>query len=103
MSENPTPPFWPMLIIYLICQLVALYGVIRMLHSVFMNRERAFAIARTYDYLGNALANDMTFQPMSLRSAKAQRDGKRWGCWMCKMLDKVDPGHCAASLDDDHA
>lgn len=30
---------------------------------------------------------------------KAERTGKRWGCILCALLDKIDPGHCAKAVE----
>lgn len=30
---------------------------------------------------------------------KANRTGKRWGCVLCALLDKIDPDHCARAVE----
>lgn len=47
-------------------------------------------------WLNTALGgdDDMT---ISLRTARAARAGSRWGKAGCWLLDKFDPGHCAAA------
>lgn len=40
---------------------------------------------------------------ISSHSAIAAKKGKRWGCVLCKLLDKLDPGHCPAAIQADLA
>ena len=32
---------------------------------------------------------------------KAARKGKVWGCVLCRLLDKIDPGHCEKNIEHD--
>lgn len=47
----------------------------------------------------NAVLGGYPDETISCRAARACRDGKAWGKWMCKALDLIDPGHCQDSLD----
>lgn len=40
-------------------------------------------------------------ETLSSRAGKAQRLGHRWGCILCRLLDKIDPGHCENNIEDD--
>lgn len=41
-------------------------------------------------------------ETVSLQAARAQRDGKRWGCLLCALLARlVEADHCAKTLTDD--
>ncbi len=51
------------------------------------------------DQLGNALLRGDPDETISSRAAKAEVRGKRWGCLLCKFLDKLDPDHCKKSLE----
>jgi hypothetical protein len=31
---------------------------------------------------------------MSARAQRVRKEGRRWACCLCKLLDKIDPGHC---------
>ena len=86
-------------LIWLLCQLAALVTALRMAWAIFTNPARARTIAVAYDRLGNAAANDDQVQTISSRAEKARRDGKRWGCWLCRLLDRVDPGHCERAVE----
>lgn len=37
---------------------------------------------------------------VSHHAAKARNLNKPWGCWLCKKLDLIDPGHCDTALLD---
>lgn len=52
------------------------------------------------------LANVVLFlgdpdETLSSRAEKARRRGKRWGCVLCALLDRLDPDHCRKSLEPD--
>lgn len=48
----------------------------------------------------NALTGGKKYETISMRAAKAMNKGKRWGCVLCKLLDKIDKNHCEDSLTD---
>jgi len=37
-------------------------------------------------------------ETISERSAKARNAGLKWGCVLCGLLDRVNPGHCDNAL-----
>jgi hypothetical protein len=37
-------------------------------------------------------------ETISERSAKARNAGRKWGCLLCGLLDRVNPGHCDNAL-----
>lgn len=86
-------------LIWWLCQLAALVTALRMAWAILANPERAWTIALAYDRLGNAAANDSEVQTISSRAEKARKNGKRWGCWLCRLLDRLDPGHCERSIE----
>lgn len=51
------------------------------------------------DQLGNALAAGSPDETISSRAGKAMRDGKRWGCVLCKFLNWFEKDHCAKSIE----
>lgn len=53
------------------------------------------------DQLGNALLRGDPDETISSRAAKSAARGKRWGCVLCKFLDKLDPNHCEKSIEKD--
>jgi hypothetical protein len=46
----------------------------------------------------NTLAAGSPNETISERSAKARNAGRKWGCVLCSLLDKVNPGHCDNAL-----
>ncbi|MCL2829979.1 MAG: hypothetical protein FWD77_04475 [Betaproteobacteria bacterium] len=92
-------PRWKLFLVFLFCQLIAGLIALRMAWAICTNPDRAWKLGVAYDRLANAAANDDEAQTVSSRAAKAQKDGKRWGCLLCKVLDWIDPDHCAKSVE----
>ena len=46
------------------------------------------------DKAGNTLTGGSPDETISRRAARAKHAGSRWGRWLCKGLDWIDPGHC---------
>lgn len=38
-------------------------------------------------------------ETISSRAGKAMREGKRWGCMLCRFLDLFQRGHCDKSIE----
>jgi hypothetical protein len=53
------------------------------------------------DQLANTILGGNEDETISSRAAKAKLQGKRWGCVLCKMLDKIDKNHCDKSIEMD--
>ena len=53
------------------------------------------------DQLGNALRGGDPDETISSAAGKAQKQGKRWACILCRWLDKLDPNHCAKNIERD--
>lgn len=53
------------------------------------------------DQLANTILGGNEDETISSRAAKAKRAGKKWGCVLCKLLDKVDKNHCEKSIEMD--
>ena len=51
------------------------------------------------DQLGNVVFAGDPDETISSRAGKALRLDKRWAKVLCWGLDKIDPGHCEASVD----
>ena len=62
--------------------------------AIVAHPPRAWRLAVAHDQLFNTAANGHEDETISSRAAKASQRGERWGCWLCKLLDKIDPGHC---------
>jgi hypothetical protein len=58
----------------------------------------ALGVLIALDQVANALLGGYPDETVSFRAAKARRDGKRWGCVLCKLLDTIHTNHCEFSL-----
>lgn len=58
-------------------------------------------IALGIDETGNAIAGGDGHETISSRAAKAERDGKKWGCILCKFLNLFQKDHCKIALNDE--
>jgi len=50
------------------------------------------------DQLGNSLLGGAPDETISSRSARANRDGKRWGRRMCRFLGWFEKDHCEKAI-----
>lgn len=57
-----------------------------------------FNIWLSIDMLANVLFGGRAGETVSLRAARADLKGKPIGCILCRILDRIDPDHCAKSL-----
>ena len=84
--------------------MMALAGNLIALGAAIVGSNRAWPVAVANDQalnaalVGRAGSEDET---VSSRASKAARKEKRWGCLLCRLLDKIDPGHCQASTEED--
>jgi len=51
------------------------------------------------DQLLNTLLGGYPDETVSSRAAKANRKGKKWGCILCWLLDKIDKNHCEKNIE----
>lgn len=55
------------------------------------------------DALLNTILGGLPDETISARAARAQQAGRRWGCILCRLLDRLEQDHCALSLKGDAA
>jgi len=58
----------------------------------------AWKIIVAYDMLANASMGGDDGETVSSRAYKASLQGNRYGCWLCKLLDWLQPDHCENSV-----
>lgn len=46
----------------------------------------------------NTLLGGSPNETISERAAKARNAGRRWGCVLCSLLNRINPGHCDNAL-----
>lgn len=84
--------------------LMALVGNLIALVAAVVGSNRAWPVTVANDQVlnaalvGRAGSEDET---ISSRAGKAARMGKVWGCLLCCLLDKIDPGHCERTIEHD--
>lgn len=80
--------------IWIICILCAVVSLLWMAVAIAVDSPRALTIALGFDRTGNATSGGQDGEYLSSRANRARKEGRRWGCWLCKLLDKLRPGHC---------
>lgn len=83
--------------IFLACQIAHLVATFWMLGAALVGSKRAWNIIVGYDHLGNATTGGKPSELISTRANRARKEGRRWGCILCRLLDAIDPGHCERS------
>lgn len=53
------------------------------------------------DQLANTVMGGSPDETISSRAGKAMREGRRWGCILCQLLNWIEPDHCAKSIEPD--
>ena len=86
-----------LLTIWLLCQIAAVIASLWMLAAALAGSRRAW----TLDQLANAAFGGHEDETLSSRAGKAAREGKRWACVLCRLLDRLDPNHCEKSIESD--
>lgn len=76
--------------------------VLAVLHyawCIVAGRPTGTDIAVAFDRLGNTATNGNTGETVSSRAGRARRKGRAWGCVLCGLIDKIDPGHCERFIE----
>ena len=88
-----------LLAIWLLCLVASAVASIWMLLAALAGSNRAWKLAIGHDQLANAAFGGSEDETISSRAGKAAKDGKRWACVLCRLLDKFDPGHCNKGIE----
>jgi hypothetical protein len=59
---------------------------------------RAWKIIIAYDMLANASTGGDDLETVSARAYKSSLAGNRYGCYLCKLLNWLQPKHCENSI-----
>jgi hypothetical protein len=51
-----------------------------------------------FDEAVNTVFGGSPNETVSERAAKARNAGRRWGCVLCGLLNRINPGHCDNAL-----
>ena len=87
--------------LWAMCQIAHVIASIWMLAAAIARPygRRAWTLAVSYDQLANAAFGGHEDETISSRAGRARRQGKRWACLLCRLLDRLDPGHCERSIE----
>lgn len=61
--------------------------------------KRAWRVAVGYDQLLNVYLGGDEDETISSRAGRAALRGERWGCVLCRLLDRLDSDHCRKSIE----
>ena len=90
-----------LLALWLLCMVAATVGAIWMLLAALAGSPRAWRLAVSYDQLANTAFGGDEDETISSRAYKAMLKRRRWGCLLCRLLDRIDPDHCRKSVEPD--
>lgn len=85
------------LLIGVVCSVIAicwmLVSIITTPHG-----ERTWRIALAFDQLGNATSGGSEDETISSRAGRERKEGRKWACLLCQLLDWLDKDHCDSSI-----
>lgn len=81
------------------CLLAAAFAALSMVIGVAFIPSHAHRVAVAFDQLANAGAGGDEDETISSRAAKAARARVFWGCLLCGLLNRFDPGHCENNIE----
>lgn len=87
--------------IWALCQVAHAVASVWMLLAILSGSERAWRLAVSYDQLANTAFGGNEDETISSRAYKASASGRRWGCILCRLLDKLERDHCRRSAEPD--
>lgn len=90
-----------LLLLVLPCLIAALAGLVALIFTAMFLPARARRIAVSFDQLANTVAGGDEDETISSRAAKAARRRAMWGCLLCALLNRFDPGHCESNIEFD--
>lgn len=88
-----------LLLLLIPCLIAAAFAALGLVWSALFIPHRAHRLAVAFDQLANTATGGDEDETISSRAAKAALARKRWGCVLCRVLDWVDPGHCANNIE----
>ncbi|WP_374353714.1 hypothetical protein [Chitinimonas sp.] len=66
-------------------------------HALLGSPDRAMNTAIGNDQALNAALGGSPDETLSSRANRARAEGRRWGCLLCRLLDRIQPNHCRDS------
>lgn len=90
-----------LLTLWALCQLAHVVAALWMLCAALAGSPRAWRLAVSYDQLANTAFGGNEDETISSRAYKAATQGRRWGCVLCRLLDKIQQDHCQKAVEPD--
>lgn len=78
--------------------LSAAAALIRYFWTIAVAPSKTWRIAIGFDQLANVAFNGSEDETVSSRAARAKREGRRWGCVLCRFLNIFETDHCEKSV-----
>jgi hypothetical protein len=82
------------LAIVLLCALAGAIALMWVLYAAVTGGPRFWPLARAFDRVGNVAIGGNDDKLITERAAIGAALGRRRWCLLCRLLDRVDPGHC---------
>lgn len=73
------------------------WWAIKFVWCLVVKPSEAWRLAVSADQLANAAFNGMEDETISSRAGR-HKDDEKWACWLCWLLDHIDPNHCEKSI-----
>ena len=89
------------LLLWAIASLAAMVSLCLGLMYLVFSPRRFWRVMLAHDQAANAAFGGSEDETISSRAGRAARRGDRWGCVLCKLLDKIDPDHCEGAIEPD--
>lgn len=86
------------LLLWAISSLAAMVSLCLGLVYLVFSPRRFWRVMLAHDQAANAAFGGSEDETISSRAGRAARRGDRWGCVLCKLLDRLDRGHCEKSI-----
>lgn len=86
-----------MTLIWALCMVAGLAGCLRMLCYIVVGSDRAWRSARSFDRVGNVAIGGDDRETVSSHAYRMSLENQRWGCVLCRLLDRVEKNHCEKS------
>jgi hypothetical protein len=86
-----------LLIVLLLAQLGHVVASLWMAVAILTGGDRAWGIALAWDRLLNTVTGGQSTETVSSRANRARSEGRRWGCVLCRILDRLEKDHCSKS------
>lgn len=86
------------LALWVVASVAALVSLCLGLLYLLFSPRRFWRVMLAHDQAANAAFGGSENETISSRAGRAARRGDRWGCVLCRLLDKIDPDHCEKSI-----